>query len=70
MQEKVPNARVTNPEDSFTSPAEIAKDRDLSRDQKVAALQNWALSVRRRVDSVSEGMTTYPEGTYTNLHRC
>ncbi len=58
-------AATTDPEATFSRPSEVAEHLGLTRGQKIATLEKWQFAVRSRVDSVSEGMTNYPEGAYT-----
>ena len=56
---------VADPETAFEHPGEIADHVGLTRGQKIAALERWIFSVRARLDAVSEGMTSRPDGAYS-----
>lgn len=56
---------VADPETVFAHPVEIADHVGLTRGQKIAALERWLFGVRARLDAVSEGMTSRPDGAYT-----
>lgn len=45
---------VANPETAFETPAAVAIDRDLSLDEKLAALSNWEHTVRRRLAAAQD----------------
>ncbi len=55
---------VSDPETAFEHPHDIAEHIGLTRGQKIAALERWNFNVRARLDAVSEGMTTRPDGSY------
>ena len=56
---------LTDPEAVFEHPGEIADHVGLTRGQKIAALERWIFTVRARLDAVSEGMTSRPDGAYS-----
>lgn len=56
---------TSNPDAGFASPDEVVENIALTAGQKIATLDRWAFTVRSRVDAMSEGMTTQPEGAYT-----
>ena len=55
---------TSDPDSVFETPTEVAEHIGLTRGQKIATLERWAFAIRARVDAVSEGMTSYPDGTY------
>jgi hypothetical protein len=56
MVDAHPRARRPNPEKSFNSPMDVVNAPDMTRTQKIEALDNWALDVERRLASTGEGM--------------
>ena len=53
---------VDNPEAVFGSPHEVETHVGLTRGQKIAAVERWIFNVQARLDAVSEGMTSRPDG--------
>lgn len=47
---------LKNPEAQFDNPSEIVEASLLTRGEKLKALNQWEFTVRRRLDSASEGM--------------
>jgi len=56
---------VGDPQVNYDSPHDVLEDGSLSRKEKVKALENWAFTVRSRLDAVSEGMSAPPDGAYS-----
>lgn len=57
---------ISDPESVFGCPSEIADHVGLTRGQKIAALERWIFCVRARLDAVSEGMASRPDGAYSD----
>lgn len=55
---------LADPEAVFAAPEDLATSIALTRGQRIAALDRWAFTVRARIDALSEGMTSHPEGAY------
>ena len=51
-------AELFLPEDTFASPAELARDYRLTPQQRIDALDRWEQSVQDRLAASNEGMPT------------
>ena len=49
---------LTNPEDTYQSPAKLATDVTLTPKQRIEALDRWELSIQDRLAASNEGMPT------------
>lgn len=47
---------LKNPEAEFDKPSDVVDSSLLTRGEKLKALSQWEFAVRRRLDSLSEGM--------------
>ncbi len=55
---------VADPESTFQSPLELMAHIGFTRGQKIAAVERWIFTVQARLDAVSEGMSSWPDGAY------
>lgn len=55
---------IDNPEVAYDTPAALMKCSRHTPVEKRVALEQWAFTVRARVDAVSEGMMSRPKGSY------
>jgi hypothetical protein len=65
---KLKTQKIEHPANSYSTPDDIAKDEDLSVEEKKKALENWEQDARQELTASNEGMAGSLEGVDPRDH--
>jgi hypothetical protein len=60
--------KIEHPEESFTRPANVVRDDELSLEDKKTALDTWEQDARQLITASNEGMESEGKGRGTDGH--